>query len=258
MRKYIWILVGIMMLCLTACGGKVKDSELAQKVEQTQESIVEQQESADEAVDEMGTEELAESEAPETVEDAVDEEPKSVPVEPVYLNELAYVGNIGKVWYKFDGELDFAVHTRQEVIDSREAGIELSDDTETPGWIPGVVEDNMGNMYTYGIHIDGRGSRTYMMSFDLNGQYTTFSGVCACPAERCVVNARAYNPEKNLTKYVEIYGDGVLLFTSDTMRYDAAPQAFEIDVTDVQKLIISYPPTSGPNEIATIYDGMLS
>ena len=141
MRKHIWILVGIMMLCLTACGGKVKDSELGQKVEQTQETIVGQQESADEAVDEMGTEELAESEAPETVKDAedVEEEPESTLVEPVYLNELAYVGNIGKVWYKFDGELDFAVHTRQEVIDSREAGIELSDDTETPGWIPGVV-----------------------------------------------------------------------------------------------------------------------
>lgn len=194
----------------------------------------------------------------EAAEESEETEQEVPAVAPVYLNELPCASKIGKLWYKYDGELGFEADTRQELIDLKETGVDLWKETDTPGWTPGVVEDNMGNVYTYGLHIDGRGAKTYMMSFDLNGQYTTFSGTCACVAERCCINLKAYDTEKNLAKYFEVYGDGTLLFTSDFMRYDAAPQEFEIDVTGVDKLIIAYPPTDGPNEIATIYDGMLS
>ena len=41
------------------------------------------------------------------------------------------------------------------------------------------------------------------------------------------------------------------------MRYDRKPQFFEVDVTGVDELTILYPTSKGPNEIATLYDGLL-
>ncbi len=157
-------------------------------------------------------------------------------VEPVYLNELDFCDKYGKLWTRSESYLD--VYTNTDF-----------NDMNTPGHITGPVYDHMGNRYTYGLHVDlaGPASR-YYVSYDLDGKYTTFTGVCSMAEERKGTNA---------TKYFEIYCDGVLVFTSRVMTDGAAPQSFAIDVTGVETLRIQYPATKGENSIATIFDGKL-
>ena len=131
-------------------------------------------------------------------------------------------------------------------------------DWSMAGYSSGTVKDNRGNQYDFGIHIDGHESAEYYFEIHLNGNYTTFSGVCACPEKSSAISSYVYNTSTKYTKYFEVYGDGKLLYTSPTMRYDYAAQSFTIDVTNVQVLRILYPATKGPNEIATLYDGILS
>lgn len=129
--------------------------------------------------------------------------------------------------------------------------------TSIPGYVCGSVKDNKGNVYLSGISIDAKGVKEYYMEFTLNGQYSKFTGTCACPAEECAINPGTYDDEKMYEKYFEVYGDGVYIGTSPVMTHDALPQVFEFDVTGVNTLTIKYPASPGPNEIATIYDGVL-
>lgn len=179
------------------------------------------------------------------------ESTKTAP-EPVYLNELACNGGVwGKIWTRSTEDFAGFRHSNEDHPD-------CWSDWNTWGHTSGVVRDNCGNEYTYGLHIDGHETDTYYIGFYLEGAYTTFTGTCACPERSSVISSYVYNASAAYTKYFEIYGDGVLLFTSAAMRYDYAPQTFTIDITGVQLLTIQYPATDGPNEIATLYDGMLS
>ena len=123
-------------------------------------------------------------------------------------------------------------------------------DMYTQGHTAGIVYDHLGNRYTNGLCVDlGGPASAYYISYDLDGIYTTFSGVCSLVEG---MKGTSY------TKYFEIYCDGKLVFTSDTMTKNSAPQPFVIDVTDVQVLRIQYPATKGQNRIATVFDAKLS
>lgn len=167
-------------------------------------------------------------------------------VEAVYLNQLSYTYARGKVWKRGNEPAEMTVHTKKHAPS-------CWSDTVTPGYTEGPVTDSCGNEYTYGIHVDGSTSQVYSITYDLDGLYTRFSGVCACPDYMNAISAYV----SSYDKYFEIYGDGKLLFVSDTMRYGREAQVFTLDVTGVRELTLQYPATMGPNEIATLYDGLL-
>lgn len=175
--------------------------------------------------------------------------------EEVYINEMTINGGIyGRIWTRSTREVNYGFEFTNE--DAPECWDYF--DWGIPGHTPGVVRDNQGNVYKYGLHIDGPRSEEYSYGFYLNGEYTTFSGVVGCPEESKVITYHAYDRTAKYTKYFEVYGDGKLLYRSPDMRYDYAPQTFTVDVTGVNVLTIVYPATKGPNEIATIFDGKLS
>lgn len=173
-------------------------------------------------------------------------------VKPKPLSEFKLSAAVGKVWIRgtepyFEGNY----HTKADAPDCWK-------DWSKPGYTGGTIKDNKGNTYSYGIHIDGWDACDYYYEIRLDGKYKTFSGVCACPEKNATIFGHVYDSNQKYTKYFEVYGDGELLFTSTTMRYDYKPQSFKIDVTGVNVLKILYPANGGPNETATIYDGMLS
>lgn len=170
---------------------------------------------------------------------------------PVFLNELGIAAKNGKVWTRHKDDTDYYAHSRQDAPS-------CWDDLDTPGHTAGTVADNMGNIYTYGIHVDGSESKTYSVSFALDGKYTLLTGTCACPSRDGAISSYIYNGYTAYGKYFEIYGDGRLLYTSASMWYGGAPEYFEIDVTGVNLLTVQYPASDGPNEIATLYDGKVS
>ena len=169
---------------------------------------------------------------------------------PVYLNELTPTSVVGKLWTRSERSVGSDVHTNADAP-------KCWDDEKTRGHTRAVVKDNQGNVYTYGMHVDGADSKVYTITFALNGEYTRFSGVCACPEKAQAISEYAYKQSTKYTKYFEIYGDGKLLFATKDMRYDYPPESFVVDVTGVKELVILYPATDGPNEIATLYDGYL-
>ena len=191
-------------------------------------------------------------EAPKTCMECGLTEGTALRPDPKPLSEFAFSAIEGKIWIRstppyYDG----GYHTKSDAP-------ECWKDWSKPVYTGGTVRDNMGNEYAHGIHIDGWDSGVYYYEIRLDGLYTTFSGVCACPEKSATIIDYVYDTSKKNTKYFEVYGDGKLLFTSATMRYDYEPQEFSIDVTGVQVLKILYPATKGPNETATLYDGLLS
>lgn len=102
--------------------------------------------------------------------------------------------------------------------------------------------DNFGNVYKN--YYCNTGSATYYIA----GKYNVFSGVCAVRYNR--------RNETN-SAYFEVYGDDVLLFTSNTMTRGSEIQPFTVDITGVTHLKISYH-TNGISFMATIFDGTLS
>ena len=175
--------------------------------------------------------------------------------EPAYINEIvALGGRNGLVWTRSTAPVNYGFEFTNE--DAPECW-GYSDNT-VGGHTPGVVIDNWGNVYEYGIHVDGDKSEAYYFSVDLFGEYSTFAGTVACPEKGAAISEYVYKQSTAYTKYFEVYGDGVLLYTSPTIRYDYPPQDFTVDITGVDRLTIVYPATKGPNEIATIYDGVVS
>ena len=122
-------------------------------------------------------------------------------------------------------------------------------DYSTKGYLNRVVRDNLGNTYRYGLHLDGVGANRFYVTYDLNRIYSSFSGTCILPYEMRTTSD---------TKYFEIFCDGILVFTSNTMQRGCSSQTFEIDVTGVKYLTIQYPATKGSNETAVLCDGLLS
>lgn len=161
-------------------------------------------------------------------------------VQPVYINELSYQSKYGKVYYhdnqyaNYDNNKDWR-------------------DLYTPGHIQQPVCDGYGNVFTYGIHMDGDQLGPYYITYDLDSKYTMFSGWCVLPDYKAGTSDAKY-----YSKYFEIYCDGKLVFTSNTMRNGSMSQYFEIDVTAVDVLTIQYAATTGPNDLAVLCDGMLS
>lgn len=196
--------------------------------------------------------------APKTCADCGATEGSPLTVEPIYLNDLGVAYHEGKVWTRSGKEPTGSYHTNKDA-NPTDPGVESCwTDWETPGHTVGVVKDNQGNVYTYGISVDGKGSKIYYLEFYLGGKYTKFTGTCACPEQSAAISDRVYNEDKMQDKYFEVYLDGRLAGQSPLMRCDFAPQQFQYDVTGVNTLRILYPATDGPNEIATIFDGMLS
>ena len=163
--------------------------------------------------------------------------------DPVYLVDMEYSDKYGKLWTWSEYVLNYYTHTNPN---DRNAYMDM----DTPGHSAGEVYDHLGNRYTNGLCVDWGGSAdTFYVSYDLGGIYTTFSGVCSLIEG---MKGTSY------TKYVEIYCDGKLAFTSNKMTKGSSAQRFSIDVTDVKTLRIQYPATMGQNRIATVFDAKLS
>ena len=109
--------------------------------------------------------------------------------------------------------------------------------------------DNYGNSYRYGLFVSNWGE-TYV-TYHLNGSFSTLTGIYAISEERKTDSGKMY---------FEIFGDGVLLYTSDTMKAGDAPRPFSVDVSGVMNLTIDYPyeESIGPCSMAMICDGMLT
>lgn len=87
----------------------------------------------------------------------------------------------------------------------------------------------------------------------MDGIFLTLTGTCAFPGD-LLSPKWSYQYEK----YFEIYGDGKLLYASPKMNEDREPDSFSLNVTGIKELKIVYPDNHGPNEVATLFDGMLS
>lgn len=101
----------------------------------------------------------------------------------------------------------------------------------------------------YSLYVSNWGN-TYV-TYYLNENYTNLSGTCAVSENRKTSDSRCY---------FEIFGDGVLLYRSNTMAKGDAPYNFSIDVTGITKLTIDYPyeDNVGSPAMATICDGLLT
>ena len=163
----------------------------------------------------------------------------------IYINELEYILNYGKVWILCDEKLGNAVNS--DITDENAYA-----DFNTPAYVTGAVEDYLRNEYTYGLCVDGLDYSEYSITYYLGGKYSTFSGVVSMTPDVITHSFAAKG------KYFEVYGDGVLLGRSPIMTNNLPPQTFSIDVTGVEVLTISYPKTSGPSRMAMIFDGKLS
>ena len=108
-----------------------------------------------------------------------------------------------------------------------------------------VMKDNTGIGYAHSIS----GYEDEFIEYLLNGTYTKFAFTCAVSYS---------NRTTGFSQYVEVFGDGVLLFSSNIMTGGVDPQAASIDITGVQKLKLV---TSYSNNyygyIAAIWDPQL-
>lgn len=163
----------------------------------------------------------------------------------VYLNEMPYSSKYGKLWTRSETPLDVTAHSKAD-----HPG--CWSDMDTPGHTLGPVLDCRGNVYKYGLHLDGDTTATYYISYNLDGMYTTFSGTCAYPGE---VISTQWSP--HYSKNFLVYADGELLYTASQMNKDTPPASFLLNVSGVKELRIVYPASDGPNEVATLFDGRL-
>lgn len=116
----------------------------------------------------------------------------------------------------------------------------------------GEKKDNLGNQYARSYELGGYGTvnTNLYATYYLGGNYSTFSGVCAVPFN---------NRDLDSSSYFEVYGDDVLLFTSDVMTHGSLIQPFSIDISGVTVLKISYPDGGGMlGSMSVIFDGVLT
>lgn len=108
------------------------------------------------------------------------------------------------------------------------------------------VTDNFGNTYKYALCLDPGWDNVWgSVRYYLGGNYSTFSGTCVTPYS---------DRDRNVSGYLEIYGDDVLLYTSPTMVSDSAPEPFSVDVSGVTFLKIVF---STANGFPILCDGLL-
>ena len=151
-----------------------------------------------------------------------------------YLFELYPSGQNGTLWF--------------HETPTKFKGITHVEDFPDAEMMSGPVMDSRGNEYLYGLHVDGAGANEFTVAYALRGQYTVFRGTAAPSVAEM---------DTSDTKFFQIYGDGVLLYTSPMLKGNSAPESFELDVTGVQEFVITYPPTVGGNDIAVLFDGVL-
>lgn len=191
--------------------------------------------------------------APETTAPVTENsrpEDTAIPEETfVYLNELPIAEKIGKVWTRSTAPVPAGYHTNS---DAPGCWYYMN----TPGHTSGPVQDQKGNVYTYGIHVDGDAdtARVYSITYKLDGKYSYFSGYAACPG----VGMISHTISEGQTKYFTIFLDEKEISPFGSVSISSDRQYFNIPVSGVQTLRIQYPATSYPNEIATLFDGKLS
>lgn len=175
--------------------------------------------------------------------------------ESVFINEMDYSAKNGKLW-TFSKQQRSNTHTREDYRDDTEYVLR---DTQPQGHTTGIVKDNKGNIYTYGLFLDSEPSDDVYICYELDGKYTRFTGVCGCPSSDIAVSKNTYWNDPNMGKTLRIYGDNELLFESDKMYCESKPQKIDIDVSGVEELMIYYPlEDRRPYEKATLFDGKLS
>lgn len=110
------------------------------------------------------------------------------------------------------------------------------------------VADNTGKSYGRAYCVDGWNDNGNYAEYLINGSYTDFEGtVGVAYQERSTSNSQ----------FFEVYGDGILLYTSPILTAGSMPQQFNINISGVKILKIYYPYTKANKRIATIFDGKL-
>ncbi|MCC8014777.1 MAG: NPCBM/NEW2 domain-containing protein [Eubacterium sp.] len=104
--------------------------------------------------------------------------------------------------------------------------------------------DNINQKHTSGcVYKSGSVNNEGSAEYSLNGKFASFSGVIALPyVERNNKNE----------KVVTIYADGKAVYTSSKMKSGSAPEAFDIDVSNVSVIKIQ---VEGTGQIA-LYDAV--
>ncbi len=93
------------------------------------------------------------------------------------------------------------------------------------------ITDNLGNTYKFGFRGDGYVGDEWQ-EYILNREYEGLSGK--------VILIEDHKDSEGELGYIKIYGDGNLLYTSQTLVAGCNPEYFSIDVSNVYKLRIEH------------------
>lgn len=174
-----------------------------------------------------------------TVCGAVTGEPLKVQKGYQFLNNMTYEDKEGKIYYHLPEGAEF-YHNSDYA------------DYTAPGYVKSPM-DARGNLYLGGIHLDGARTEKYYVTYALNGEYRQFHGWLA-PSSICLTSDTTSGYEK----YIRIYCDGVLVYTSPVMDLYSEPVKIDISVGGARELKIEYSDTKGSNDLAVLYDAYLS
>lgn len=114
--------------------------------------------------------------------------------EPVYINDLPYVGKVGKLWL-MGGESPAVADT-----DIDDAAAYLPNRQDILGY---SIEawDSSGNLHQRGLFVDGSVSAEYEVTYYIGGRFSTFSGVYAsAPLRDDTLLVKKDNGEQNIFK----------------------------------------------------------
>lgn len=93
------------------------------------------------------------------------------------------------------------------------------------------IRDNLGNTYKFGFRGDGYVGDEWQ-EYILNREYEGLSGK--------VILIEDHKDSEGELGYIKIYGDGNLLYTSQTLVAGCNPEYFRLDVSNVYKLRIEH------------------
>lgn len=166
----------------------------------------------------------------------------------VFMNELEPAHVEGKLWTRSEAPVPAGAHTNANAP-------ACWSDKVTRGHTSGEVWDAQGKKYTYGISVDAKDGGKYTITYDLNGDYTSFSGYVGCPAADSLISTTITNDQ---TKQFYIWLDGEEKVVCGSTGPLTGSFFFNISVEGVRTLMIGYKDTSYPNELATLFDGKLT
>lgn len=160
-------------------------------------------------------------------------------IEPVYLTDMPVSNKSGKYYLHSTEKPSFVYNSNWK-------------DISTNGWCDSA-KDSKGNQYTNGLHLDGPDAGPYYVEYSVGGEYTKLTGMVASSYD-CLSDKSAGQYQK----FIEIYCDGMLVFKSQTHSVNSNPEEFDLDVTGTDLIQIKYATTDGSNDLATVFDAMLS